>query len=644
MLQWMRQAQAWVIKGVLLAVVLAFVVTIFYQWGVRSSGGGPTRSEVATIFGEPVSIREFQRVYNGLQQRYRAIFRAQSDMDLSERFNFREMALEQLATRAILLRLAQQYGVVVTEQELYDQIAGLAPFQEQGRFSPARYQAVLRSQVPPIAPRQFEAEQQQDLLLQKVSTLLTEGVHVTDAEVEQTYRRDNEQVAVRYVMLTAPQFEAQVEMTDEELQRYYEAHKEGYREPEQRQIRYVALPLQRFAQPYDPAAEEVNAYYARHLETFQRQEQVWVRHILFKVASSATAEQEAQARARAEAVLASLRNGEDFATLAKQHSEDTATAEKGGDLGYFPRGQMVQPFEEAAFSLPVGELSDVIRTPFGWHILRVEDKHEAEIRPLAEVESEIKEKLREDKARDAAMAFVDDFLSALEANPRQFAELARQHELDLVTTPFIPATAQVERLEGLPDLVKRVFALPELGVDTLQGQDGTQYVFQTAEIRPSTIQEFSAVQDRVTQDLRGQKSMELARQQAEEWVTKGRAGTPLAELVAERSLEVMETGLFRRRDPIPQLGQQADFSRVAFSLKVGEVGAAHDGARHFVLQVTDRQQADMQAYATDKPNYRKKLIDQKRQQIGFGFQQYLHAEYQKLRQQGEIVVNPQYVF
>jgi len=99
---------------------------------------------------------------------------------------------------------------------------------------------------------------------------------------------------------------------------------------------------------------------------------------------------------------------------------------------------MVQPFEEVAFSLPVGELSDVIRTPFGWHILRVEDKREAETRPLAEVESEIKEKLREDKARDAALAFVDDFLSALEANPRQFAELARQHELNLVTTPFIP--------------------------------------------------------------------------------------------------------------------------------------------------------------------------------------------------------------
>src|ERR671931_1227040 len=171
MLQWMRNAQTWVIKGVLLAVVLAFVVTIFYQWGVRS-GGGPSRSEVATIFGQPISVREFQNVYNALQQRYRAIFRMQPEVDLSEQFNFREMALEELAKRAILLRLAQQYGVVITQQELEDSIAEMAPFQEQGRISFVRYQAVLRSQAPPIAPRQFEAQQRQALLLQKVVTLL----------------------------------------------------------------------------------------------------------------------------------------------------------------------------------------------------------------------------------------------------------------------------------------------------------------------------------------------------------------------------------------------------------------------------------------------------------------------------------------
>jgi peptidyl-prolyl cis-trans isomerase D len=643
MLQWMRNAQTWVIKGVLLAVVLAFVVTIFYQWGVQSSGG-PTRSEVATIFGQPISVREFQSTYNALQQRYRAIFRMQSEVDLNAQFNFREMALEELAKRAILLRLAEQYGVVITQQELEDYIAEMAPFQEQGRFSLARYQAVLRSQVPPIAPRQFEAQQREALLLQKVIALLTEGIQVTDAEVEQTYRRDHERVAVHYVMLTASAFEAQVSLTDEERLAHFEAHKEAYREPEQRQIRYVTIPLERFTQHYSPSAEEVRDYYTEHLETFQRPEQVRARHILFKVASSASAEQEAQVRTRAEAVVTALRNGEDFATLAKQHSEDAATAAQGGDLGYFPRGQMVAPFEEAAFSLPVGQLSDLVRTPFGWHILQVEDKREADTRPLAEVESEIQDKIREDKIRDAAARFVDDMLIALEAHPQQFVALAQQHELEVVTTPFIPATGWVEGMEGVPDLVKRVFAMPELGVDTQQGQDGTHYIFQTAAIRPSTLQDFSAVQDRVTQDLRTQKSIELARQQAEEWAKQVRAGTPLAELAAAQSVQVMETGLFKRRDPVPQLGQQTAFSRAAFGLQVGDVSTAHDGTRHFVLQVTERQPADMQAYVADRADYRQKLLDRKRQQAGAGFQEFLHAEYQKLRQQGDIVVNREYVF
>ncbi|MGQ4807943.1 Peptidyl-prolyl cis-trans isomerase D [Candidatus Entotheonellaceae bacterium PAL068K] len=643
MLQQMRRAQGWMIKGVLWAVVLAFVVTIFYSWGVRS-GSGPTRSDVATVLGEAIGVREFQRVQNTLYQTYRNAFRNQPNMNLREQFNFREMAVAQIARQRLQQRLAQDNGLEVTDAELYNHIAAIPTFQEQGRFAPQRYKAVLGSQVPPIALQQFEAEQRQALLLNKLQALVRATVQVTNFEVEQAYRQEQQQVAVRYVTLVPSLFKAQVQITDQELQAYYDTHKNTYREPEQRQIRYVTIPLTRFHPRGEISQDDIAEYYAAHPEAFQRQEQVRVRHILFKVAQDASQEQDAESRAKADAVLAELRDGADFAALAEAHTDDTATADKGGDLGFFSRGQMVKSFEEAAFALPVGQVSDVVRTPFGYHILRVEDKTDAEVKPLLEVRQEIIAKVREEKARDAALAFVDDLMVALEEAPDQFAALAAQHELALDITPLVAANGRVANLEGVADFVQRAFALVGPTVETLEGADGTHYIFQVAEVRPSTILEFAAVSDRVKTDLQGQKSAELARKTADEWAAQVLTGTPLAELASSLQVQVVETDLFTRKDPIPQLGRSTSFNQTAFDLPTGEAGAAHESVRHFVIQVTARQAADMQTYETERAAYRQQQLRQKRQQILVAFQNAIQTQYQQLRQAGEIVVNPQYVF
>jgi peptidyl-prolyl cis-trans isomerase D len=642
MLQKIRQAQAWMIKGVLIAVVGAFVVTIFYSWGVQSTQG-PARSEVATILGTPIGMQEFQRTQNRLYEAYREIFRNQPDMDLRERFNFREMALEQLASRQLLLHTAQQNGLQVTDKEVYDRIASISAFQSQGRFDPARYQALLRSQVPPILPKQFEAEQRQELLLEKVQSLVRAAVGVTEAEVEQAYRQEHERVAVQYVALLPSLFAAQVEVTDEELRSYYEAHPEAYREPEQRQIQYIAITPQRFRSAGEPSQNEIERYYTSHQEAYRRQEQVRVRHILFTLAEDAPSEQEATVRATAEQVLRELHAGADFAALAQAHSNDTATAEKGGDLGFFPRGQMVKPFEDVAFALPVGQTSELVRTAFGYHIIRVEDRLAAGFKPLLEVQPEVIAALRQEKTREATLAFVDDLMGTLEEAPGQFTTLAEQYGLPVVTTPFVPATGQVAELAGVPELVRRAFTLVD-PVGTIAGANGTHYIFRVAEIRPSTITAFAAVEIRVGEDLRRQKSAELARQTADAWVSQVQAGTSLDELAAPLQVPVVTTELLKRHDPLPQLGPSPAFSQTAFRLRDGEVGAAHDRTRHFVMRVTARQAADMGAYETEKAAYREKLLDRKRQQTLQAFQMSLQTAYQRLRLRGEIVVNPQYVF
>ncbi len=641
MLQQMRDAQGWLIKGVLWAVVFAFIVTSMY---FSMSGTTPNASEVATILGERVGVPEFQRVQNGLYQNYRNIFGNRADFDLREQFNFREMALEQIARQALLQRMAKREHLDVTDAELYEHIAAIPAFQEEGQFTTDRYLAVLRQQVPPLVPKAFEEEQRQALLSQKVYDLVEAGVHVTETEVVDAYQRDNEQAATRYVTLIPGLFMDQVTVTDEELQAHYETEQDRYQSPEKRQIRYVTVAPESFPYKGEIAQELIEDYYAANEDEFKQPEQVRARHILLKVPSNVGDEREAELRAEAEALLQQLRDGADFAELAKEHSEDTATAENGGDLGLFPQGQMVAPFDKAVFALEVGELSEPVRTTFGFHIIRLEDKVEAGVKSLTEVKSDIEQTLRQERAKEAALGFVDDIMVFIEEDPQQFDALAKQHDLKIAESPFVSRTEQLPGLETVPQLVSRAFGLNKGAVDTQEAPDGTHYIFQVANVEPASAIPFEEAKERVTNDLKQQKSRELASQTADDWAAKMQSGATLDELAKTLDVQVVDTGLFKRSDSIPQYGRSAAFSRMAFDLQPDASAAVHDGARNAVIQITERKPADMADFEAQKQATRQRLLTQKRQQARAAFDNALRDEFQQLRENGEIVVNPQYVF
>ena len=641
MLQQMREAQGWLIKGVLWAVVFAFIVTSMY---FSLADTGMTATEVATILGERIGVAEFQRVQNGLYQNYRNIFGGRADFDLRERFNFREMALEQIARQALLHRVAKQERLSVTDAELYEHLATIPAFQEEGRFNADRYLAVLRQQVPPLVPKAFEEEQRRALLSQKVYGLIEAGVHVTEAEVADAYKRDNEQAAARYVTLIASLFTDEATVTDEELQAHYETEQDRYQSPEKRQIRYITVDPERFPYKGEIEPELIEEYYEANEDEFVQPEQVQARHILLKVPTNVSDEREAEIRAKAESLLQQLRDGADFDELAQAHSEDTATAEKGGNLGLFPQGQMVAPFDEAVFGLEVGELSEPVRTTFGFHIIRLDDKVEPGTKSLTEVKDDIEKTLRQERSKEAALGFVDDIMVFIEEDPQQFDDLAKQHDLKITETPLIPQTEQLPDLAKAPQLVSRAFGLNQGAVDTQEAPDGTHYIFQVGEIEPASTIPFEEAKERVTNDLKQQKSRTLASQTADDWATKMQAGMPLEELAKTLDVQVVDTGLFKRNDSIPQYGRSAAFSRMAFDLQPGGSAAVHDGARNAVIQVTERKPADMAEFEADKQATRERLLAQKRQQARVAFDNSLRDEFQQLRETGDIVVNPQYVF
>lgn len=644
MLKQMREAQAWMIKGVLWAVVLAFVVTIFYSWGVQSSSG-PARTEVATLWGQGIEAAEFQRTQNALYRQYRQVFGNQPDMDLREHFNFRQMAIEQIVSRALLLRMAEENGLEVTDAELYAHIARQPGFQNPpGQFDPDRYHAALASVVPPVSMQQFEDEQRRSLMQSKVFALVQQGAQVTDAEAERAYRRENQQVNLRYVTLVPSLFETEVTVSDEEVKTHYETYEESYREPERRQIRYLTVTPEPFQVAREFTEDEISAYYDSHAETFVRDEEARARHILFRLPENASAEREERVRGLAQSVLDDLRGGADFAAAAAEHSEDEGTAEAGGDLGFFPRGQMMPPFEEAAFSLPIGELSDPVRTELGFHILRVEERMEAGIKPLEEARQEVTDALQAEKAGEAALIFVDDLVVAMDEAPERFVELAEQHGLEVATTPFVEATGFIEELAQAPQLIGRAFTLRGQAVDAVIGANGNHYVFQVAETQPDKVPPLEDIVERVTQEARDRKGADLAVETGAEWVTQLRDGASLAELAGALELQVTETDWFRRNEPVPALGNVSEFRRAAFQLQPDEAEAIGDGDRTYVVQVVEYRDADMSTFKADLPDYRQQLLAQKQNQLVQAFQESLAAQYQQLLRDGDLVINSQYVF
>ena len=644
MLKQMRESSAWMIKGVLWAVVLAFVVTIFYSWGVQSSSG-PARTEVATLWGQGIEAAEFQRTQNALYRQYRQVFGNQPDVDLREHFNFRQMALEQIVSRALLLRIAEENRLEVTDAELYAHLARQPSFQNpQGQFDSDRYRVALASVVPPVSMQQFEDEQRRSLMQSKVFALVQQGAQITDAEAEQTYRHEHQQVNVRYVTLVPSLFEAEATVSDEEVKTHYETHRESYREPERRQIRYLTVTAEPFQVARELTDGEISVYYDRHPQAFVQQEEARARHILFILPENASAQREERVRGLAQGVLDDLRGGADFAAAAAEHSEDEGTAEAGGDLGFFPRGRMMSPLEEAAFSLPIGELSDPVRTELGFHILRVEERMEAGIKPLEEARQEVIDALQDEKAREAALVFVDDLVVAMDEAPERFAELADQHGLEVETTPFVEAAGFIEELAGAPQLIGRAFSLRAQAVDAMVGRNGNHYIFQVAETQPDKVPPLEDIVERVTRDARDSKGADLASETGAEWVTQLRDGASLAELAGALELQVTETGWFRRNEPVPDLGNVSEFRRAAFQLQPNEGEAVGEGDRTYVVQVIEYRDAGMSTFKADLPDYRRQLLAQKQNQLVQAFQESLAAQFQQLLRDGDLVVNSQYVF
>jgi len=549
-----KNSQSFVVKALLGAIVIVFMF-----WGVGTFRARQL-AVVARVNGEVISQREFERAYRNAQRTLSERLKTNLPEDV-----LRDQTLDQLITLRLLTQEAQKLGLVVTEEELRDSIAAIPQFQANGRFNRELYLRVLR--VNELTPVDFEASQSQQLLVQKVQELIAAGAHVTETQVLDRFRYDNEQVDLKVVKVAAADFAAGIQMTDEEAKAYFDAHRESFREPSRTKIRYIYFAADHFAEQAKPDEDAIRAYYEEHSDQYRRPEQVRARQILLKVPEGATEEQKQAVRARAEEILARARSGEDFATLAREYSEDTATAAQGGDLGFFERGQMLPPFEQAAFGLEPGQISDLIEGPSGFHIVEVEEKRPAGPAPLDEVRDEVIKDLKQRMGREQALADVDD----------AYDRLLDGQDLDAVAKSFglrvsePPPFSQDEPIVGLPSSTEvreaaLASAVGEVG-DVVTLESG-YVVFIVTERKESYIPEFDQVRAAVEKELRKERAREEAHKRAEALLAQLQEDAGRVSGIATGDgVTVADTGPFRRAGSyVPKVGTSAEIKEAAFRL------------------------------------------------------------------------------
>src|SRR5947207_4808864 len=374
-------------------VLYGVLALLFIGWGVGAIGG-ERRQDVAVVHGQAISRRDLEQATEALTRQYEQLLRGRAD--LLRGLNLSGQALDQLIEQALLRHEAARLGVNVTDADLLDAITRMPELQQNGRFDRSRLEAVLRGER---VPGGFEDAIRQSILKQRLEALVTDGVGVSDGELEERYRFDHEKANLAFVRSAAADLAAAITLSDEELQKYLDEHADSYRVPARVRARYVAYRPADFLSQVEVKDDDVAEYYALHKEDkFTESEQVRARHILIKAAADAGADAKAAARNKAEELLAKVKAAADFAALAKERSEDAGSAANGGDLGLFTRGRMTPAFEEAAFALQGGGLSDVVETPFGFHVIKVEEHRPGGAKPLETVHDEIADTLKRERS------------------------------------------------------------------------------------------------------------------------------------------------------------------------------------------------------------------------------------------------------
>jgi len=604
MLDRMRRHRNW-LKWSLALVCLAFVIFYIPDF-LRNPGTDLAANTVAVVEGHEIRGEEFRRTYQAQLQAYRSAYGGNMSEALLKQLGVDQQILQQMVDERAALAEAERLKIRVSDAEVRLRILAIPAFQENGVFIGAeRYRQLLSSQNPPMTTTEFEEGIRRALIVEKLRASVTEWLSVSEKEIEQEYRRRNDKVKLAVATILSESVRGTVSASDGEVSTYFEAHKDDFKIPEKRKVRYLLVDTDAMRAKISVPAADVERAYNDNFELYSTPEQIRASHILLKTAGK----DEAAVRTQAEGLLKQARAGADFAQLATKNSEDEGTATKGGDLDYFGRGRMVPEFDEAAFALQQpGQISDLVKTQYGFHIIKLVEKKPGSTRSLDEVRQQLTDQLTAERVQAQAADLAEKLASAI-TKPADLDSAAKRDGLQVQETTFFARDEPIIGLGPSPEVAARAF---ELKPGEVSGavRTGRGYVFATFVAKQDPyVPKLEEVKERVREELVKQKAREASRQKAQQLSASLKSAPDFEKTAKSAGFATQTTELLTRDAPIPQLGMAPAITEVAFKLPQGAVSdpiTTDQGT--VIVKVLEKQEVTPTELISNKDRFREELL------------------------------------
>jgi len=629
-----------VLSGLLLLICAAMVIA-FIPGNLGSDlTGTPGKGVVAKVDGEDITAEEVRETARGMLQQQGAQLGANASMLLPF---FAQRAADQLVDRQALVAEAQHMGLKATPQEVKDEL-------QHGRYSEiffpggtfigeAEYQGLLQQHN--LTPATFEDSVGKEILISKLQALITGSASVSDAAIRQEFDKQNTKVKFEYAVLSQDDIKKGLHPTTEELKAFYDSHQKNYANsvPEKRKVKYVMIDLSKIQNGVQVTHDELQSYYNQHRDQYRVAEQAKVSHILIKAPlpgpdGKVDEKGVAEAERRAEDLLKQLKAGAKFEDLARKYSEDTS-AKEGGSLGWIGKGRTVAEFEKAAFSLPKGQISDLVKSSYGFHIIRVDDRQDAHMKTLEEVKDQIEPILKQQKAQQIAQKQAEDLLQ--QAKTQGLDAAASAKGMTVITSEFVGRKDMLPGLGPAPQFMDAVFTTAEKSPPEMAATSQGFAVFDLLAVKPQSTPTFEEIRTRVEQEFKNERSNVLLSQKAQELSDRAKAEHDLKKAAKELGATVKTSEFVSPDGQVPDIGSMTGQAAVAFSMKAGDIsGPINSGGNGAVMAITEVQAPSETDFAAKHDQIRDTLLQGKEQELFGLFVTNLREQMEKA---GKIKIN-----